>query len=281
MTLEGDRLRARGVQIGADPRGYRLEYELETAERYVTARLSVRVEGDGGSRSLELTEEPGGRMARRRRARGPGPGRRARLRSGPVAAHELHADQAGRRRTGGLRDGLGLGAGPAGAPLGAALRAARRRAACASRLRGSAPTSSSTTTASWRTTPGLPSGSRAILGGRGARTHLPPHHLRVPDERARLGAHEGHARLARLRRGGGARRRRPDPLQHLLDPREGGHPAGRAPRRGQAPQDRGPEPRGGRGRLLVAVGEGAGVRAVPVRGRGVRARARCTSWPSS
>ena len=32
---------------------------------------------------------------------------------------------------------------------------------------------------------------------------LPPHHLRVPDERARLGAHEGHARVARLR--GGAR----------------------------------------------------------------------------
>ena len=103
---------------------------------------------------------------------------------------------------------------------------------------------------------------------------LPPDHLRVPDERARLRAHEGHARLARLRRGGGARRRRPDPLQHLLDPREGGHPAGRAPRRGQAPQDRGSRAAwwawaaAGRSRVKERR-----LRAVPVRGRGVRARA--------
>ncbi len=54
VTLEGDRLQARGVQIGADPSGYRLTYELDTAERYVTTRLSVRAEGDGWSRSLEL-----------------------------------------------------------------------------------------------------------------------------------------------------------------------------------------------------------------------------------
>jgi uncharacterized protein len=54
VTLEGERLGVRGVQIGADPSGYRLEYELETAERYVTARLSVHVEGDGWRRSLDL-----------------------------------------------------------------------------------------------------------------------------------------------------------------------------------------------------------------------------------
>ena len=63
---------------------------------------------------------------------------------------------------------------------------------------------------------------------------VPRHHLRVPDERARLRADEGHARVARLRRGARARRRRPDPLQHLLDPREGRRPLRRAPRRGQA-----------------------------------------------
>ena len=34
---------------------------------------------------------------------------------------------------------------------------------------------------------------------------LPPDHLRVPDERARFGAHEGHAPVARIRRGSGAR----------------------------------------------------------------------------
>ena len=110
---------------------------------------------------------------------------------------------------------------------------------------------------------------------------VPPHHLRVPDERARLRAHEGHARGARLRRGGRARRRRPDPLQHLLDPRVGRQPADRQPRRGQAPEARGPVAGGRRGGLLVAVDEGPGVRAVPVRGRGVRARARSTSSASS
>ena len=53
---------------------------------------------------------------------------------------------------------------------------------------------------------------------------FPRHDVRLPDERARLRAHEGHARVARLPGGGGARRRRPDPLQHLLDPREGRRP---------------------------------------------------------
>ena len=74
-----------------------------------------------------------------------------------------------------------------------------------------------------------------------------------------------------------ARRRRPDPVQHLLDPRVGRQPAGRQPRRGQAPEARGPEPGRGSGGLLVAVAEGPGLRAVPVRGRGLRARARSTS----
>ena len=56
-----------------------------------------------------------------------------------------------------------------------------------------------------------------------ADAQLPPDHLRVPDERARLGAHEGHARVAGLRRSRRPGRRRPDPVQHLLHPREGGH----------------------------------------------------------
>ena len=44
---------------------------------------------------------------------------------------------------------------------------------------------------------------------------------------------------------------------------------------------RGPGARDRDRRLLVAVDEGAGLRAVPVRGRRLRARARCTSSPSS
>src|SRR5256886_8437901 len=50
---------------------------------------------------------------------------------------------------------------------------------------------------------------------------LPPNDVRVPDERARLRADEGDARVARIPRGARARAGRPDPFQHLLDPRVG------------------------------------------------------------
>jgi uncharacterized protein len=60
VTVDGDRLQARGTQIGADQGGYRLDYELETAERFVTARLSVRVEGEDRRLSLELTRSQDG-----------------------------------------------------------------------------------------------------------------------------------------------------------------------------------------------------------------------------
>src|SRR5919197_2072090 len=48
---------------------------------------------------------------------------------------------------------------------------------------------------------------------------LPRHHVRVPDERARLRADEGDARVARLRGGRHPRRLGPHPLQHVLPPR--------------------------------------------------------------
>ncbi len=66
--------------------------------------------------------------------------------------------------------------------------------------------------------------------------------------------------------------RRRDPLQHLLDPRGGGRAVRRPPRDGAARQARAPGRHRRRRRLLGAVGEGRGVRAVPVRRRGVRAR---------
>ena len=65
-------------------------------------------------------------------------------------------------------------------------------------------------------------------------------------------------------------RGRSDPLQHLLDPRDGRQPLHRAPRRGEAAQARRARARRRRRRLLGAVGQGGGVRALPVRRRRVR-----------
>ncbi len=101
---------------------------------------------------------------------------------------------------------------------------------------------------------------------------LPRHDLRLSDERARLGADEGDARVARLPRGRRPRPGRPDPVQHLLDPREGRRALHRPPRRGQAGEVRAPGCRRRGRRLLGAVGQGGGVRALPVRRRGVRPR---------
>ena len=71
----------------------------------------------------------------------------------------------------------------------------------------------------------------------------------------------------------GARGRRPDPVQHLLDPRDGRQPLRRAPRRRQARSSASaPRTRHRRRRLLGAVGQGRGLRALPVRRRRVRPR---------
>jgi hypothetical protein len=50
VSLDGDRLQARGVQLGAEPHPYRVDYELTTRADWVTERLSVRC----GERSLDL-----------------------------------------------------------------------------------------------------------------------------------------------------------------------------------------------------------------------------------
>lgn len=54
VTVGEDRISARGTAIGANPVPYHLEYELETAEGFVTTRLWVRTEGKGWSRELDL-----------------------------------------------------------------------------------------------------------------------------------------------------------------------------------------------------------------------------------
>jgi hypothetical protein len=55
ITLEEDRLEARGVQIGP---AWRLDYELETGPGWVTTRLRATAEGEGFRRTLDL--RPGG-----------------------------------------------------------------------------------------------------------------------------------------------------------------------------------------------------------------------------
>ena len=57
VELAGDRVRASGTQLGVEPLPYRLDYELETFERFVTASLLVRASGEGWARSLELRHD--------------------------------------------------------------------------------------------------------------------------------------------------------------------------------------------------------------------------------
>ncbi len=56
VTLDGDRLQARGVQLGAEPHPYRADYELTTGPDWVTERLAVTCAG----RTLELVRHADG-----------------------------------------------------------------------------------------------------------------------------------------------------------------------------------------------------------------------------
>ena len=89
-----------------------------------------------------------------------------------------------------------------------------------------------------RRTPRRGTGVGRVAGKRAECSSLPRHDVRLSDERARLRADEGHARVARLRGGAGARRGRPDPVQHVLDPRDGRQPLHRASRRGETAEAR-------------------------------------------
>jgi hypothetical protein len=59
VDLASDQMRARGVAIGSEPEPYRLDYELETYEGFVTSRVRVQAAGAGWSRGLELSQRPG------------------------------------------------------------------------------------------------------------------------------------------------------------------------------------------------------------------------------
>jgi uncharacterized protein len=54
VEVDGDRLRADGVQLGVEPHPYRVDYELVTGADFVTERLVARARDADGLRTLEL-----------------------------------------------------------------------------------------------------------------------------------------------------------------------------------------------------------------------------------
>ncbi|MQA97060.1 MAG: hypothetical protein GEV11_21340 [Streptosporangiales bacterium] len=60
VEIDAGRLTASGTAIGADPLPYRLEFDLRTGDDYVTELLTVRTEGTGWRRFLELEREDDG-----------------------------------------------------------------------------------------------------------------------------------------------------------------------------------------------------------------------------
>jgi uncharacterized protein len=63
ITLEPDRLTARGVAIGSSPLPYRLDYVLETGTGFVTTLLDVSSGGAGWNRRLVLRGDGAGTWA--------------------------------------------------------------------------------------------------------------------------------------------------------------------------------------------------------------------------
>ena len=54
IQLGSRRLRATGIAIGSDPEPYRLSFELQTREEYITDRAIVETQGAGWTRRLEI-----------------------------------------------------------------------------------------------------------------------------------------------------------------------------------------------------------------------------------
>jgi hypothetical protein len=54
-------LRAAGTQVGTDPTPYRLDYNLDAADRFITRLLDLRVVGSGWSRALRLEHDGRGK----------------------------------------------------------------------------------------------------------------------------------------------------------------------------------------------------------------------------
>jgi hypothetical protein len=82
IQLESRRLRARGVAIGSDPEPYRLSFELQTREEYITDRAVVETQGAGWTRQLEIQRGPTGVWSASSQSAGKLEMPRARRRSG-------------------------------------------------------------------------------------------------------------------------------------------------------------------------------------------------------
>jgi hypothetical protein len=60
VALGEDGLRATGIQLGAEPAPFRVDYRLEAPERYVTTALELIATAEGWSRHLLLTHDGSG-----------------------------------------------------------------------------------------------------------------------------------------------------------------------------------------------------------------------------
>jgi uncharacterized protein len=57
VHLGDDGLRASGIQLGAEPDAFRVDYRLEAPERYVTSELELNATAEGWSRHLLLSHD--------------------------------------------------------------------------------------------------------------------------------------------------------------------------------------------------------------------------------
>jgi uncharacterized protein len=57
IDLTADGVRATGTQLGLDPVPYRVDYELDAAQEFVTRRFEVRAAGTAWSRRVELRHD--------------------------------------------------------------------------------------------------------------------------------------------------------------------------------------------------------------------------------
>jgi uncharacterized protein len=60
VELGEDGLRATGIQLGAEPAPFRVDYRLEAPQRYVTSELELSATAEGWSRHLLLTHDGSG-----------------------------------------------------------------------------------------------------------------------------------------------------------------------------------------------------------------------------
>jgi uncharacterized protein len=61
VELTDSGVRAKGTQLGLDPVPYRVDYELDAMDDWITRRLRLRAEGEGWKRELDLEHAGSGR----------------------------------------------------------------------------------------------------------------------------------------------------------------------------------------------------------------------------